>query len=53
MIDDALIFIGTVYGSTNFSAFIDNFSFIGGQKPLMSKITKLCRCLSWIAIKSR
>ena len=25
MIDDAFILIGTAYGSTNFSAFIDNF----------------------------
>ena len=25
MIDDAFILIGTIYGSTNFSAFIDNF----------------------------
>ena len=25
MIDDAFILIGNIYGSTNFSAFIDNF----------------------------
>ena len=35
----------SVYDSANFSFFINNFSYNDGLKPLVSKITKLCRCL--------
>ena len=39
----------SVYDYANFSVFFkNNISFIDGEKSLMWKIRKLCRCLPWI-----